>query len=69
VTIDAHIGRVTSSLRLAVVSMGKIDLRMARADVVACRQGGLLLVTIGKEYFKTMGIASAARADDKALLV
>jgi hypothetical protein len=49
--------------------MGNIDVRIARAEVVAWRQGGSLFGTIGKEYLRTIGWASAERADDKALLV
>ena len=49
--------------------VGRIDSNMTREDVVACRQGEILLVEIGKAYFKTIGLASAVRATDKEPLV
>ena len=69
ITIDVQRDRITPSLRSAFVMIGNIDVKIARAEVVACRQGGSLLGTIEKEYLRTIGLASAASADDKASLV
>ena len=69
ITIELQRDRMTSSLRSAFAMMGNIDVKIARAEAVACRQGGSLFGTIGKEYLRTIGLASAARADDKASLV
>ena len=69
VTIELQIDRVTLSSNSSLVMTGRIACMIAREEVVACRQGELLLVMIGKAYFSTMGFASAARVTDTALLV
>lgn len=69
VTIDVQRERATSSLSGAFVRIGRMDCNIAREDDVAWRQGEVLLVVSGNEYLRTMGLASAVRADDKAPLV
>ena len=68
-TIELHNDRIISSLKPNLVSIGSIDSKIARAEVVACLQGEVFLVVIGKEYLSTMGLASAVREDDSAPLV
>jgi len=69
VTIEDHRERDTSSLTGAFVRIGRMDFKIARADVVACRHGDMLFVTNGNEYLRTIGRASAVRADSNAPLV
>ena len=69
VTIDVHKDRIASSLKPDLVSIGSIDSKIARADVVACLHGEILFVVTGNEYLRTIGFARAARDDDRAPLV
>lgn len=69
VTIEVQIERVTSSLRSTFVTVGSIALRIARDEVVALRQGEMLFVMVEKEYFSTIGFASALRDTDTAPLL
>jgi len=66
VTIEVHIERVTVSGRDAFVITGRTEVRISREEVVAWRQGEMLLVTIGKEYLRTIGRERAVRADVRA---
>lgn len=68
-TIEVQRVRATSSLRGALVRIGRIDFKMARDEVVAWRHGDILFVMIGNEYLRPIGLASAVRAEDKAPLV
>src|SRR3954463_1392290 len=45
-TMELHIDRRTSSLRSDLVIMGSIAFKIARDEVVACRQGEMLLVVV-----------------------
>lgn len=69
VTIAVQIERVMSSLRFKVVMIGRIAFRIAREDVVACRQGGMVLVVMGNAYFSVIGLAKALSEDATAPLV
>lgn len=68
VTIDVHIERTISSLRAALVRTGKIAFKISSDDEVACRQGDTLLVMIGNEYLRTIGLARAVSAEVSAPL-
>jgi len=69
VTMEVQIDLVTSSFRSPFVIVGKIAFNTARDEVVAWRQGEILLVVMGKEYLSTIGFDSASREDDNAPLV
>ena len=64
VTIADQIERVASSFKFSPVTTGRMALRMARLDVVACRQGVILLTVIGKEYLSTIGLPRATKHED-----
>lgn len=68
VTMEVQIDLVTSSFRSDFVIVGKIAFKIARAEVVACRQGEILLVVMGNEYLSTIGFDNASKEDDNAPL-
>lgn len=68
-TMAVQIERVTVSGRCAAVMTGMTDVRIAREEVVACRQGEIDLVIIGKEYLRSIGRERAVRAEVRAPVV
>ena len=69
VTIEDQIACVIFSLSSFWTMKGRIDLRIERDDVVACCQGGVVLVVVENEYLSTIGLARAVSEAETAPLL